>query len=84
MIIIETNNHRSVELEMENNKIIVTHRDAEGNTERKISIWEDEILMLVNLFENMGKSCFLIGDHAMKVLRESGADYDIEEYRIRQ
>ena len=84
-MIIEVNNHRSIEIEAEGgNKIIITHRDADGKAESKVSLFEDEIIMLVNLFENMDKSCYLIGDFAMKVLRESGADYDIQEYRIKQ
>lgn len=82
--IIQVNNKQTIELEFNERGILVTHRDSDGKIERRDLVTESEIVMLLNLFINIDKSVYIIGDFAMNILKETCGIDDVTEYRIKQ
>lgn len=82
--IIQVNNKQTIELEFNERGILVTHKDSDGKIERRDLITESEIVMLLNLFINIDKSVYIIGDFAMNILKETCGIDDVTEYRIKQ
>lgn len=74
---IETNNKRAVTIELEeNNSLIISHIDSNGQKEYCYRIFDGEIIMLINLYErliqNDEKSCYIINDFVRKILHDTG------------
>lgn len=85
---IEVNNGRKLNLNLLNRGLTVTTVDKDGKAERSICIEDDELVMLINLYDEMqcedAKSAYIIGDFARRILADSRGDDYIEEFRIIQ
>ena len=81
---IKTNNNQRIQLSFGDDRIRVLHLDSKNEIKRVSSITSDEIVMMINLLDIMDKSVYLIGDKAMKVLKESYAIDDVIEFQIKQ
>lgn len=82
--VIQVNNKQTIELEFTERGILVTHKDSDGKIKRRDLITESEIVMLLNLFININKSVYIIGDRAIKILQETYGIDDVTEYQIKQ
>lgn len=82
--IIQVNNKQTIELEFNERGILVTHKDSDGKIERRDLVTESEIVMLLNLYLDIDKSVYIIGDRAIKILQETYGIDDVTEYRIKQ
>lgn len=86
--IIEVNNQRKIKIESSNLGLLITKIDSNGNIEARFQITEDEIVMLLNLYQSLlqqdKKSAYLLDDFAHKILQDTrGIDY-IQEFKIIQ
>lgn len=85
---IEINNGRKLNLNLLNRGLTITTVDREGKTERAICIDDDELVMLINLYDGLryrdAKSAYIVDDFARKILKDSRGDDYIEEFRIIQ
>lgn len=85
---IEINNGRKLNLNLLNRGLTVTTVNKQGQTERTICIEDDELVMLIGLYEELqskdAKTAYILDDFARKILSDSRGDDYIEEFRIIQ
>lgn len=85
---IDVNNLCKITIETTENGILISHIDSKDKIEYCYRIFDDEIVMLLNLYErliqNDEKSCYIINDFVRKILNDTRATDYAEEFRILQ